>query len=195
MGAVLRLVYNPAFAALIGPRHTAQFGQPVHAAGALPQAERFALPSDDAELWLFWPPDPLCACGIDATTLRHATETNLLGVSYQPQIRMSDGAVAGFESLDNQVHSYSTHLILLDRSLSAYGPDADPTRRLLARYVELAIANPARLRRDETLRDYSSEHGLTAVGDALAVLMPADAAAQSLLDDIRQQYQRLVGER
>ncbi|MTH64413.1 DUF4239 domain-containing protein [Paracoccus shanxieyensis] len=102
---------------------------------------------------------------------------------------------AGFESLDNQVHSYSTHLILLDRSLSAYGPDADPTRVLLARYVELAIANPARLRRDETLRDYSSEHGLTAVGDALAVLVPADAAAQSLLDDIRQQYQQLVEER
>ncbi|WP_196216720.1 EAL domain-containing protein [Paracoccus shanxieyensis] len=104
VGAAQRLVYNPAFAALIGPRHPAQFGQPLGAAGRLPKAERFALPSDDAELWLFWPPDPLCACGIDATTLRHATEANLLGVSYQPQIRMSDGAVAGFEALARWHH-------------------------------------------------------------------------------------------
>ena len=49
-----------------------------------------------------------------------------------------------FETIDANVHAYSTSLIMFDRALRTYGREADETHQRLVEYIEAAIAHPAR---------------------------------------------------
>lgn len=44
-----------------------------------------------------------------------------------------------FDAVDRGVHQFATQLILLDRALRLYGPEADGARGLLTRYTERAL--------------------------------------------------------
>src|SRR4051812_47140160 len=48
---------------------------------------------------------------------------------------MVNSAKSRFESINRDLHTFATDLILLDRLLSLYGSDADDTRRRLVIYV------------------------------------------------------------
>lgn len=102
---------------------------------------------------------------------------------------------ASFDSLQNQVETYAAHLILMDRSLAVYGPDARDTRTLLADYVSVAIENPARVQQDHRLRDHGSEDRLAAVALALNAIVPENDQQAWLIASVRDQYQHILEQR
>jgi len=105
---------------------------------------------------------------------------------------MINSAKNTYENIDNSVHAFSTNIILLDRSLRTYGLSAVPARERLDRYLEYALANPARA--DMTKPD-DAGRALDAVGDALLSIQPDSDFHQTLLLDVRQQYHRLIEQR
>ncbi|NLS05371.1 DUF4239 domain-containing protein [Rhizobium sp. P32RR-XVIII] len=108
---------------------------------------------------------------------------------------MINSAKNTFESIDNNVHAFATEIILLDRTLRAYGMEADQAQERLIIYVETALTNPARI--DDTLvrGDRASEQVLNAVGDSLSAMRPTDPGHVALWNDARQQFQRIVEQR
>lgn len=100
-----------------------------------------------------------------------------------------------FESLDKDIHTYATQLILFDRSLEFYGQSTDDIRSSLAAYVQNALDDPTRA--DDSLqhRRSNAEERLTAIGAFLAAIPSetADKAVQA--DGLRQDYRRLVEQR
>ncbi|WP_245480357.1 DUF4239 domain-containing protein [Neorhizobium sp. NCHU2750] len=100
-----------------------------------------------------------------------------------------------FESLDSNVHAYATQLILFDRSLRFYGDGADNVRQGLAVYLQHAIADPSRADDAVQHRRNEAEQRLTEVANELNLVAAADPARQALLDDLRQQYRRIVEKR
>lgn len=61
-----------------------------------------------------------------------------------------------FETIDRNVHVFSTELILLDRSLRHYGPEAADVRQRLAAYVRRAINGTWPADGSSTLEDRSA---------------------------------------
>jgi hypothetical protein len=100
-----------------------------------------------------------------------------------------------FEEIDNNVHSFATEIILLDRTLRTYGLGANETRQRLAAYVEKALTNPARMQSALVRSDRTSEFALNAVGDSLSLITPADPGHIALWNDARSQYRKIVEER
>jgi hypothetical protein len=79
-----------------------------------------------------------------------------------------------FESVDRNVHAFATDLILLDRSLRHYGPEASGVRQKLAAYIRQAVAGTWPAAGSPTLDDRAAERLLDNVGDALMVIRPSD---------------------
>jgi hypothetical protein len=108
---------------------------------------------------------------------------------------MINSSKTTFEGINNDVHTYATQLILLDKTFQGYGTDtADARKRLLA-YVKDTFNDSVTSQMFGSNQDYEAEKRLSAVGDALAALEPADEYHQSLLADARQQYRRIVEQR
>ncbi|MBP1887488.1 DUF4239 domain-containing protein [Sinorhizobium mexicanum] len=108
---------------------------------------------------------------------------------------MINSAKNTFENIDANVHSYATNLILLDRTLRTYGLGANDARQHLIRYVEEAIASPARA--DDTLRNErdTARFRLDMLGESLAAITPSDSFHESMFAGARQQYNRIVEQR
>src|SRR5215813_14405631 len=64
-----------------------------------------------------------------------------------------------FEAIDRDVHAFATDLILLDRSLRRYGPDASEVRTRLAAYVRQAIIGTWPSQGSPVLDDRAAEIG------------------------------------
>jgi hypothetical protein len=56
---------------------------------------------------------------------------------------MINSAKNTFESIDRNVHTFSTDLILLDRALRLYGPEANGARELLGAYAQRVVDTTA----------------------------------------------------
>ncbi|PKA41799.1 hypothetical protein CWR43_20875 [Rhizobium sullae] len=108
---------------------------------------------------------------------------------------MINSAKNTFEALDNNVHSFATEIILLDRTLRTYGLEAHDARQSLVAYVEKALTNTARIDGSLVRSDRASELALNGVGDSLSVISPIDAGHVALWDNARQQYQKIVEQR
>jgi hypothetical protein len=100
-----------------------------------------------------------------------------------------------FESIDSNMHAYATDIIIFDRTMRTYGPDADEVRVKLADYMKEAIANPAHADDPLTQKTDTAGARLDAVGHALAHLKPSNNAQQALLNELRQQYHSLIEQR
>ncbi|WJH39863.1 DUF4239 domain-containing protein [Aliirhizobium terrae] len=100
-----------------------------------------------------------------------------------------------FETIDSNVHTYATQLILFDRSLEFYGSDTGEVRSALVTYVEHALTDPSRA--DDTLqhRRTDAEERLSAVGTMLNEVQSATADETAQLSDLRQQYRQIVEHR
>lgn len=85
---------------------------------------------------------------------------------------MINSAKNTLESVDRNVHTFSTGLIVLDRTLRQYGPDARETRQHLLAYAE----RPARRMQpdDPIIADRVSENLLIEAGKSLRALKPQD---------------------
>src|SRR3954466_12847289 len=62
-----------------------------------------------------------------------------------------------YESVDRNVHAFATDLILLDRNLRHYGPEALAIRQQLAGYVRQAVAGTWPVKGSPLLDDRAAE--------------------------------------
>jgi hypothetical protein len=107
---------------------------------------------------------------------------------------MINSAKNTFDDVTFNVHAYGTNLILMDRTLRNYGIEGRDARSRLYSYVKEAIAYHAWTESDDTTADTAGQ-ALNRVGDAIAVLTPADDYHRDVLNDIRSQFHSLVAQR
>ena len=103
---------------------------------------------------------------------------------------MISSAKGKFDAVNRDVHSYATELILLDRMLTFYGPEANGVRQRLATYAERA-AN-GHWTAEEGLSDKTSEGLIEDIGTSLRALAPDNGARLSIWNDIREQYRKVL---
>lgn len=103
---------------------------------------------------------------------------------------MISSAKTRFDAVHQDVHSYATELILLDRMLFLYGPQAGDTRQKLLAYTERA-AN-GHWTAEGGLSDKTSERLLEDVGASLRNLQPAQEPQLSIWNDMRDQYRKVL---
>lgn len=106
---------------------------------------------------------------------------------------MITSAKSRFDIVNQDVHGYATQLILLDRMLLLYGPEADETRRKLIAYAERA-AN-GHWTAEGGLSDQTSERLLEDVGTRLRSFEPRAEPQLSIWNDIREQYRKALERR
>lgn len=103
---------------------------------------------------------------------------------------MITSAKSRFDGVNRDVHSYATELILLDRMLFLYGPEAGETRQGLVAYTERA-AN-GHWTAEGGLSDTTSERLLEDVGTRLRAFEPNRASQLSIWNDMREQYRKVL---
>jgi len=103
---------------------------------------------------------------------------------------MISSAKSRFDGVNQDVHSYATQLILLDRMLLLYGPEAGDTRQTLLAYTERA-AN-GQWTAEGRLSDKTSERLLEDVGTCLRALEPNRDPQLSIWNDMREQYRKAL---
>lgn len=93
-----------------------------------------------------------------------------------------------FDTTETNVRGYATSLILLDRTLRAYGPDATPERDLLRSYTEQAIAStwPEEQAGDSErpLEDFRLGEMLSTLHDMIRRLDPPDAYHREMAGEL-----------
>jgi len=105
---------------------------------------------------------------------------------------MINSARNTFESIDRNVHTFSTDLILLDRTLRLYGPEAGSARELLTAYVQRVVDTSANDGSTTVVPNKLSELLLNQVGDRLEALTPADAKRSAVQQSAMQQLQKVI---
>ena len=100
-----------------------------------------------------------------------------------------------YEAIDRNVHAFATDLIVLDRSLRHYGPDALEVRKRLAGYVRRAVEGTWPTRGSPILDDRSAERLLDDVGNALTAIRPTDPARAELWREVEANFQNVVKRR
>jgi hypothetical protein len=100
-----------------------------------------------------------------------------------------------FEGIDRNIHSYATELILLDRLLRNYGPEASGARAALKAYVEEAIAHPAQTDELEHIKADTAGRALDLVGVAIDAIQPADSFHERLFANAQSYYREVVRQR
>jgi hypothetical protein len=102
---------------------------------------------------------------------------------------MINSAKNTFEGVDKAVHAYATELILLDRTLRSYGPEADAARRPLFAYVQQAVARMAQS--DPVLGSRRAESFLVETSTALRALRPATAEQTALKERAERRFEKV----
>jgi len=105
---------------------------------------------------------------------------------------MINSAKGRFEGINRDIHVFATDLILLDRTLLLYGPEADDTRQRLVAYVQRAADGTWTTGDPVRTSDATSEQLLNNVGSSLRALKPADDPKLSIWNDAREQYRKVV---
>src|SRR6476469_3336804 len=99
-----------------------------------------------------------------------------------------------YESVDRNVHGLATDLILLDRSLRHYGPEAEDVRKRLAADVQLALDDTWE-KNQRVLDNRPGEVLLDDVWTALAAIRPTDPVRSDLWRDAEANLQNVVKRR
>ena len=103
---------------------------------------------------------------------------------------MITSAKSRFDTVNQEVHSYATELILFDRMLLLYGPEAGEARQKLLSYAERA-AN-GHWTAEGGLSDKTSERLLEEVGVGVRTFEPKGDPQLSIWNDIREQYRKVL---
>lgn len=118
---------------------------------------------------------------------------NLFGVMTSLMLGlMINSAKNTFESIDHNVHAYATEMILFDRILRQYGPEADAVREPLVAYVHRVVGQWSQTEETPIVANRLSEHLLSEIGTRLSALAPPDTAHSSLLEDAHQRLRKLL---
>src|SRR6266849_2499875 len=100
-----------------------------------------------------------------------------------------------FEAIDRNIHAFSTELILLDRTLRHYGPEASDVRQRLRAYVRQAINGTWGADASPVLEDRAAETLLDEVGNGLAAMRPSDPVRTEMWREAEVNYQNVVRRR
>jgi hypothetical protein len=139
-----------------------------------------------------WPKLPVKHRDDDTNTVVRLA-ANLFGVMTSLVLGlMINSAKNTFESIDHNVHAYATEMILLDRILRQYGPEADAVREPLVAYVHRVAGDASPTGETPLVANRLSEILLTQIGTRLSGLAPADAARGFILQDARQRLQKVL---
>lgn len=103
---------------------------------------------------------------------------------------LTNSAKNTFESIDHNIHTFATDLILLGRTLRSIGSGADDTHRLLVAYVQRAVAHVPVVEADR-----EAERLLNEVGSSLQTIRPDDDQKAAIWNDARQLYREVVHQR
>ncbi|KRE00286.1 hypothetical protein ASE63_09440 [Bosea sp. Root381] len=103
---------------------------------------------------------------------------------------MISSAKGRFDAVNRDVHSYATELILLDRMLVLYGPEASEARRELRSYAERAANGSWNAEGGHS--DTTAERLLENLGAGLRALAPSRDPQLSIWNDIRDQYRKVL---
>ncbi|MBI3700358.1 MAG: DUF4239 domain-containing protein [Afipia sp.] len=106
---------------------------------------------------------------------------------------MLNSAKTTFEGVDHNVHAFATDLILFDRTLQLYGPEASDTRQNLLAYVKRA-ANDGHVTNPDQ-GDRIAEENLNAIGRSLRAIHPLDPEHLARWQDSLNQYHKIVERR
>ena len=106
-----------------------------------------------------------------------------------------NSAKNSFEAVNRNVHVFATDLILLDRTLRQYGPEASVARQHLAAYLRRAIDGTWRASGPPTIEDRVAESHLNDVGRAIGAIKPSDPARAELWREAQANYQEVVKQR
>ncbi|MDX8517365.1 bestrophin-like domain [Mesorhizobium dulcispinae] len=108
---------------------------------------------------------------------------------------MINSAKSSFETIDHNVHTFATELILLDRSLRQYGPETGAARASLTAYLQRLVDAASDTQRTPTVANRLSELLLNQVGDQLTALNPPEARHAATLQVAQQQLQKVIEQR
>ncbi|UCI06501.1 DUF4239 domain-containing protein [Mesorhizobium sp. B1-1-8] len=108
---------------------------------------------------------------------------------------MINSAKNTFETIDHNVHSFATQLIILDRALRQYGPETAPARASLNAYLQRLVDATSPVQKTPAVANRLSELLLNKVGDELAELTPPEAKHAAALQGAMQQLQRVIEQR
>jgi hypothetical protein len=100
-----------------------------------------------------------------------------------------------FEAIDRNIHAFSTELILFDRTLRHYGPEASEVREQLRTYVRQAIRGTWGADGAPLLDDRAAENLLDEVGNGLVAIRPSDPLRTEIWRDAELSYQNVVRRR
>lgn len=99
-----------------------------------------------------------------------------------------------FESVDANVHSFATKLILLDLGLKSYGLEGDQARSALRTYVEGAVEQQGHVSVSGP-GSAAAQAKLQSLGQALYGLEIRDPFHQGLAGSLQDQYSKIVEQR
>lgn len=108
---------------------------------------------------------------------------------------MLNSAKNTFEAVDRNMHAFATDLILLDRSLRHYGPEASVAREQLAAYLRQAVKGTWGVDGAPVLDDRTAERLLEGVGNAVATLRPDDPAHADIARAAQTNFENVVRRR
>jgi peptidoglycan/LPS O-acetylase OafA/YrhL len=105
---------------------------------------------------------------------------------------MVNSAKNTFEAIDHNIHSFATALILLDKSLRAYGDETRDTRRWLATYGERALVGTWPGTGAPLIEDKEAERLLDGAEASLDAIKPNGGDRLAAWIDVHARMQKVV---
>jgi hypothetical protein len=98
-----------------------------------------------------------------------------------------------FDTATRDLKHFATQIVLLDRTLRAYGPEAGSARTLIQQYMERALAGTwPRDNEPEVVDDPRAEQLIYQLQDAILALAPDTSRTRALSDEIKGEVRRLI---
>ena len=98
-----------------------------------------------------------------------------------------------FDTAARDLKHFSTQIVLLDRTLRAYGPPTDSARALIQQYVEQALAGTWPSNNEpQVVDDPRAEQLIYRLQDAILTLVPETSRERTLDDEMKGEVRRLI---
>ena len=98
-----------------------------------------------------------------------------------------------FDTTTRDLKHFATQIVLLDRTLHAYGPQGGSARTLIQQYVERALAGTWPSDNEpEVVEDPGAEQLIYQLQDAILILAPETSQQRALSDEMKDEVRRLI---
>lgn len=100
-----------------------------------------------------------------------------------------------FETVERNLHTFATDLILLDRSLMQYGQETNALRQRLLEYVDYELNQTWSKKGDQAIDNASAERLLSDIGNGIKSIRPQDPDRLDLWKDAITRFQKVAEDR